>query len=67
MFLAGGISKLGGDLGGCPFATCGAEEIADGGELVFEGFGKGELLGRLAIAKISAIALTKSLSSSQNS
>jgi hypothetical protein len=35
--------EMGGDLGGCPFAALGAEQVADGPKLLFQGFGEGLL------------------------
>jgi len=42
--LTAGVFELGFDLGDGPFAALGTQEVADGGELVFEGAGEGLLL-----------------------
>jgi hypothetical protein len=44
-FAAGGIFELGGDRFHGPFSALGAQEVPDGGELVFEVFGPGLLGG----------------------
>jgi len=41
---AAGVFELGFDLGDGPFAALGTHEVADSGELVFEGTGEGLLL-----------------------
>jgi hypothetical protein len=42
---AAGSFEVGSDLGGCPFAALDTEQVADGGELVFDVLGKGLLFG----------------------